>query len=280
MLLLSIISPFLFSQDRIKMRYENEVYTLPCKVNGLELRFILDTGAGRVSISQTEAMFMLKNGYLSEDDIGGLRQSILADGSIAENAEITLKRIEIGGKVLTNVKALVKLNIFNAPLLLGQSALRPLGTYSVEHNADGSYLIIGKNNETKTANNKTYYYNADWKGVNNKSVATYYRIADNNTKKYKDYYSDGKLQCEGGFISIDPNDATKSIYDGEQKTYYKSGKLSRKSLFKNGKREGERFLYPETGDIYKVMTYKNGERTYNDYEVNKITGQRKKVTIK
>ncbi len=146
---LFIFNPF-FSQDRIRMRYENEIYTLPCKVNGLELRFILDTGAARVSISPTEAWFMLKNGYLSESDVGGRTQSILADGSIAENAEIILRRIEIGGKVLTNVKALVKLNNLNAPLLLGQSALQQLGGYCIEFTSDGCFLTIGNQTVTRT----------------------------------------------------------------------------------------------------------------------------------
>ena len=51
------------SQTVIKMKKEGGVSIIPCKVNGLNLNFIFDTGASDVSISLTEANFMLKNGY-------------------------------------------------------------------------------------------------------------------------------------------------------------------------------------------------------------------------
>jgi len=38
-------------------------------VNGLSLKFIFDTGASAISLSKSEAVFMLKSGYLSVDDI-------------------------------------------------------------------------------------------------------------------------------------------------------------------------------------------------------------------
>ena len=279
-MLLLVFSPA-FSQEKIKMKYEEGgVYTIPCKVNGLALRFVFDTGTSAVSISAVEALFMLRNGYLSDSDVGGSSAAMLADGSIVDFTEIILRRLEIGGKVLTNVKASV-INSLEAPLLLGQSALQKLGGYSI----DGDYLIIGNStNNTNNTNNtnsnqKKYYYNAQWKGVANNNLATYYRIVDYNTKKYKDYYVSGKLRGEGGFTSIDSNDDTNTVFDGEQRIYYESGKLSAKSYIKNGKREGERFLYPETGDFYKIMTYKDGERTYIDYEVDLVKGTKKRINI-
>ena len=51
------------AQTIVEMSKEGGVYTVPCKVNGLPLKFIFDTGASDVSISLTEAIFMLKNGY-------------------------------------------------------------------------------------------------------------------------------------------------------------------------------------------------------------------------
>mgnify|MGYP002776377742 CR=1 FL=1 len=48
----------IFSQTVIIMNKENGVYTVPCKINGLSLKFIFDTGASDVSISLTEAMFL------------------------------------------------------------------------------------------------------------------------------------------------------------------------------------------------------------------------------
>jgi predicted aspartyl protease len=44
-----------FSQTVIQMKREGGVSIIPCKVNGLQLSFIFDTGASDVSISLTEA---------------------------------------------------------------------------------------------------------------------------------------------------------------------------------------------------------------------------------
>ena len=126
-----------FSQISIEMEKINGIYMIPCKVNGLSLRFVLDTGASNVSISKTEALFMLKNGYLSKDDIGEKEYYSLADGKTVEGLIINLKNIEIGDINLTNVKASIVLEQ-KAPLLLGQTVLEKLGTYKI----DGNKLIL------------------------------------------------------------------------------------------------------------------------------------------
>jgi len=76
------ITSVLLTQTRIKMKKEGGVYTIPCEVNGLKLRFIFDTGASNVCISLTEATFMLKNGYLDANDVVGNGKSQIADGSL------------------------------------------------------------------------------------------------------------------------------------------------------------------------------------------------------
>lgn len=119
------------SQTRIKMNKEGGVYTVPCTVNGLKLRFIFDTGASNVCISLSEATFMLKNGYLNKEDIIGTSQSKIADGSLVENTHIILREIEIEGMKLHNVDAVVMHNI-EAPLLLGQSAIQKLGMVQLQ----------------------------------------------------------------------------------------------------------------------------------------------------
>lgn len=134
------------------MTKEGGVYTVPCKVNGLKLRFIFDTGASKVSISLTEAIFMVKNGYLNPDDIYGTTYARLADGYITENTEILLREIEIGGLKLYNIRASV-MHELAAPLLLGQTAIEKLGAIQLE----GNKLII------LTKGNKSYYDYSDQK---------------------------------------------------------------------------------------------------------------------
>ncbi|APY12167.1 hypothetical protein BWZ22_13450 [Seonamhaeicola sp. S2-3] len=108
----------------------NGVYFLPCKVNNLPLKFILDTGASRVSISETEALFMIKNGYLNKEDMGETEYYSLANGAVTEGLTVNLKTIEIGGIILNDIKASIVLEQ-KAPLLLGQTVLEKLGAYKI-----------------------------------------------------------------------------------------------------------------------------------------------------
>lgn len=128
------------------MKYENGIYTIPCKVNGVPMKFIFDTGASDVSISLTEAKFLIKQGLLSDNDIKGKVRYKIANGDIEVGTKINLKEISIDGFILKNVEASI-VNQLNAPLLLGQSAISKLGSFQV----DGNKLIIREN--------KNKYYN-------------------------------------------------------------------------------------------------------------------------
>jgi clan AA aspartic protease (TIGR02281 family) len=141
LIFLSIISLLSFAQTTIEMEKKNGVYYVPCLVNGLKLKFIFDTGASDVSISLSEAAFMLKNGYLDKEDIKGKEYYSIASGEIAEGTKVTIKQLEIGGKTLFNVEASI-VHTLSAPLLLGQSALQKFGSFSIDYSTNS--LIIGK----------------------------------------------------------------------------------------------------------------------------------------
>lgn len=132
----------------IKMQPSGGVYTLPCYVNGVKMNFVFDTGASNVNISLTEAMFLYKNGLLEDSDIEGIGRSMVADGSIVENMIINLHSIEIGGIIITDVKAIVSESL-SAPLLLGQSVIKRLGRF--EMNGDSLFIFkkdLSSNKET------------------------------------------------------------------------------------------------------------------------------------
>lgn len=137
------------AQDVVKMVKENGVYKIPCKINGLPLKFIFDTGASNVSISLTEALFMLKNGYLKETDIRGTIYYSIANGEIAEGTKINLQKIEVGKQVLYNVEASI-VHTSQAPLLFGQSAMERFGKFTMDYS--NSNLIIGNTTNSTTIN--------------------------------------------------------------------------------------------------------------------------------
>lgn len=115
----------------------NSLYRVKCSINELPLYFIFDTGASDVSLSQIEATFMMKNGYLDESDIVGNHYFKDAVGNINVGTTINLRRVNFGGMMLENVKASVVKNQ-KAPLLLGQSVLGRLGKIEIDN---GSHVI-------------------------------------------------------------------------------------------------------------------------------------------
>lgn len=117
----------------IKMRHDNGVYHVPCKINGVEMELIFDTGASDVTISLTEAMFLIKQNKLTDDDVVGAAYYQIADGSVAEGTVVNLKSVTIGDRTIHNVKASIVHNM-EAPLLLGQSALSAFGRISIDYN--------------------------------------------------------------------------------------------------------------------------------------------------
>jgi len=151
-----VIFPFIqsYSQDVIKMEKSGGIYLIPCKVNGLPLKFIFDTGASDVSISLTEALFMLKNGYLKESDIRGTVYYSIANGEIAEGTKINIQKIEVGKQSLYNVEASI-VHSTEAPLLFGQSAMERFGKFTMDYS--NSNLIIGSspNTSSNTTNSST-----------------------------------------------------------------------------------------------------------------------------
>ncbi|CAA0228011.1 retropepsin-like aspartic protease [Tenacibaculum maritimum] len=147
LLLIIILSAFkVNSQSIIEMEYKNGVYYVPCKIKDIPMNFIFDTGASNVSISLTEAMFLLKHGAISTKNIGATTKYQIANGKIQEGTKVIIPSIKVGGFELNNIEAGIVHNM-EAPLLLGQSAISKLGKVQL----DGNKLIIQKesNKENK-----------------------------------------------------------------------------------------------------------------------------------
>jgi aspartyl protease family protein len=117
----------------VKMEKIGGVYQIPVLVNDVKMYFIFDTGASTISISETEAGFLWKQGKLTRKDIIGTANFSDANGDISEGTIILLKTIKIGRRTLNNVEASVVHNL-NAPLLFGQSALGKFGKISIDNN--------------------------------------------------------------------------------------------------------------------------------------------------
>jgi aspartyl protease family protein len=121
------------SNEIIKMRKDGGVYYVPIEINGVEMEFIFDTGASIISLSQTEAMFLFKQGKLKEEDFRGTQEFMDANGDISEGSKVNLREVTIGNKTLYNIEASIVHNQV-APLLFGQSAMNKFGKITIDYN--------------------------------------------------------------------------------------------------------------------------------------------------
>ena len=198
---LSLLLAFpLYSQVTIQMEKQGNVFYIPGKVNGLNLKFVFDTGASEVCISLSEAIFMIKNGYLSENDIVGSSYSQIANGEIVENTNIILREVEVGGIKLQNVSASVS-HTLQAPLLFGQSAIQKLGPIQI----DGNKLIIANGKNFNSEKEAWALYHKAFQAVE----AMQYDIAIDYSKRGIELSTEKKLRA--------------ALYDNLAFAYYNSG---------------------------------------------------------
>lgn len=107
-----------------------------------------------------------------------------------------------------------------------------------------------------SAQNDTIWYDKEWNETS-KFHAEFFRPKPkkvNGKHIIKDYYINGILQMEGASIAQDT-----TIFDGEVKHFYKSGKIESKTNFKNGKFHGTATEFFEDGQMRRVQSFQNGQ---------------------
>ncbi len=125
----------------IKMNNKGGVKVVSLEINDIPLQFIFDTGASSICISLKEVEELVRQGTLSKEDFLGVEHFQDATGKISEGMKINLKKVKIGNTILRDVQASVT-NSRNAPLLLGQTALKQFGT--IEINNEDDIIILRK----------------------------------------------------------------------------------------------------------------------------------------
>lgn len=123
------------------------------KVNGLDQRFIFDTGASSISFGSEFYQLLKNNSSISDNDILNKTKVTIADGSLVDAKVINIKKVEIDDIILTNVIAVV-IEKDNIPFLLGQSVFNSFGTFTIDnHNNEIIIRSISQNNNGVNLNN-------------------------------------------------------------------------------------------------------------------------------
>ena len=129
---LTLITTFGFSQRVITLEKKDGTYFVPCTVNDLVLKVIIDTNASDVSISLNEVDYMIKNGYIKKDaDLIVTKKYNVLVNDIAEGSKVIIRKLEIGGKAIYNIESEID-NKLSAPLIIGQSVIKKFGTFAID----------------------------------------------------------------------------------------------------------------------------------------------------
>ena len=264
----------LSSQTVVQMTRSGGVSLIPCKVNGLNLNFVFDTGASDVSLSLTEAGFMLKNGYLAESDFVGTQNYSDANGDIEEGVVINLRSIIIGGLLIKNVQATIVKNT-KAPLLLGQSALSRLGI--VQQDFVKNTLTIYNNGSVPKAppasvppkpvtNKLEIVINEEDGGITKFSIVPLSRITTKPKPDIKYFW----YNVENNTLENTTGDWGGPLLNGVFQYFDENGKLVERGYFVNGCRHGEFKDYDEDGILIKVNGFKSGYKIFTKTKLNRF----------
>lgn len=119
----------------VPFKKEGGVRIVQVKINDCaEFPMIFDTGCLGVSISILELATLIKHGYITEDDVVGITQAQIADGTVVEEAVVNLRKLKIGDYECHNVEASISENVA-APLLLGNGVLKDVESFKVDEDA-------------------------------------------------------------------------------------------------------------------------------------------------
>jgi len=107
-------------------------FVVPVVLNGvISAKFIVDSGAADVSITEDMVSDLMKSGTMTGADLLGSKAYMLADGTMLRGEIYRMASVRIGGMVMQDVT--VRIAAANSSLLLGQSFLRRLKSWSLDN---------------------------------------------------------------------------------------------------------------------------------------------------
>lgn len=119
------------NSSTIKLEKENGVYYIGVIVGGVLKKFVLDTGASDVLLSDSTEKDLIKLGIIKKENYTTPALYKIANGSIVQCRRLILPELKIGNFTVTNVTASV--GVGTVPLLLGKSVLDKFKKWTVDN---------------------------------------------------------------------------------------------------------------------------------------------------
>lgn len=101
-------------------------------LNGVQKRFIFDTGASTISINADLYRTLVNAGKISSADVVGNVNVVIASGNSVPGKVLRLRTVQLGNVTLKNVEAIV-MPVNDAPLLIGQSIFSQFETVAIDY---------------------------------------------------------------------------------------------------------------------------------------------------
>lgn len=119
------------TQTEVTLTKNGGVFEIVVSIKGIKKKFILDSGASDVSISQDAEQELIREGVLKKEDYIDPALYRVADGSIIKCRRFILPELKVGEFTVKNIQVAVGIN--NTPLLLGKSFLDKFSKWSINN---------------------------------------------------------------------------------------------------------------------------------------------------
>jgi clan AA aspartic protease (TIGR02281 family) len=116
----------------IHLRRRGVNFTAPALLNGVtECEFYIDSGAADVLVPMHVFDALLRAGTISRDDVTGMENYRMANGSSMKSVTFRIKTLKIGSITLENVRGSVGSQ--SGPALLGMSFLNRFKSWRLDN---------------------------------------------------------------------------------------------------------------------------------------------------
>jgi len=128
----SVVEEPLEEAVTIPFEFDGNVAYVMAKVNGIDVKFLLDTGCSTVLMTSAELYYLHHMGKMDVDNVSGKTTCRYGDGSEGDGYIYLIDSLSIGGIKLDSIECTVIENAKAEPLL-GQTILSKFGKVSIDY---------------------------------------------------------------------------------------------------------------------------------------------------